>query len=134
MGPEGGARLIFSDPVRGPAGEILSVVAVVDMPGLRAERKVTTHYATHFNALISYFDNLAESWRGWAGSKVYTSLEGDLVVSAVNDGGAHVRLAVTLNGPTWPLRWSVSAEVITDPGAQMAEAAEALRVLLAPRT
>jgi Family of unknown function (DUF6228) len=133
LGTPDGGRLIFTNPVRGDDGEIWSVVAVVDTAGLHVERKVATHYANHFDDLIAFFEDLAESWRGWKGAKTYTSLERDLAVSAVNDGGAHVRLAISLSGPTSPPRWTVTVEVSTDPGAQMLEAAEGLRDLLVSR-
>jgi hypothetical protein len=133
FGSEAAGLFMLSDVVRGDDGEIWSVLATIHVPGVHAEKRVATHYATHFDELIGYVADLAEGWRGWSGTKSYLSLERDLALSAVHDGTAHVRLSITLKGPTLPEVWTVTATVVTDPGAQMLEAAEAASVVLAAR-
>jgi hypothetical protein len=133
FGSENAGWFTLSDVVRGNDGEIWSMLATIHVPGIHAEKRVATHYATHFDELIAYFADLAECWRGWSGTKSYLSLERDLAVNVVHDGTAHVRLSVTMKGPTPPETWTVTATVITDPGAQMLEAAQAVGVVLAAR-
>jgi hypothetical protein len=134
LGSEDAGRFTLTDAVRGDDGEIWSVLATIEVSGVHAEKRVPTHYATHFDELIAYIADLADCWQGWRGTKSYVSLERDLGIDAVHDGTAHVRLTVTMKGPTLPERWTTTATVITDPGAQMLEAAESARALLGART
>lgn len=132
LGAEASGLLVLRDPRRGGDGEIWSVTAVIETAGLRAETLVATHYATHFDEVIGFIVDLADCWRGWMGSKTYSSLERDLRLDAVHDG-AHVRLGVTLSGPAHPPQWTVTTEITTDPGAQMEGAASDARSLLVAR-
>src|SRR5437763_290547 len=100
LGSEDAGRFMLSEAVRGDDGEIWSVLATIDVPGAHAEKRVATHYATHFDEVIAYVTDLAECWRGWNGTRSYLSLERDLALNAVHDGTAHVRLTVTMRGPT----------------------------------
>jgi hypothetical protein len=83
------------------------------------------------DALIAYFEDLAGHWQGWDSYKTYKSLEGDLTLTARHDGTGHVFLDVELKWDHPPVEWSAKGQVLTDPGAQMAEAAAAAQVLLA---
>jgi hypothetical protein len=131
LGREGSARLVISNPRRGPEGDLWSVVATLKSDGLEAQRAVTVHYATCMDELIDYLDDLALHWQGWDGLKEYKSLEGELALSARNDGYGHVRLMVSMERFDGTADdWSCSALVVTDPGAQMAEAAASARQLL----
>jgi len=132
FGSEQSGLLVLRDPRRGDDGEIWSVTAAIETAGLNAETRVATHYATHFDELIAFIADLADSWRGWRGSKTYSSLERDLRLDAVHDG-AHVRLRVTLTGSNQPPQWTVTTELTSDPGAQMETAASDARSLLAAR-
>jgi hypothetical protein len=124
-GPEG--MFILSDPKRGEDGELWSVVATLEVEGLRASKKISVHYATCMDELIAYFDDLAEHWQGWMSIKTYRSLEGDLVIGARHDG-RHVLLDVEIKRNHLPRESSAQGQ---DPGAQMAQAASAAHVMLA---
>jgi hypothetical protein len=131
LGQNGSARLVISDPRRGPDGELWSVVATLRTDGLEAQRTVNAHYATCMDELVNYFDDLADHWQGWDGVKEYKSLEGKLALSARHDGYGHVRLMVAMERFDGSANdWSCSGLVITDPGSQMAEAAASARELL----
>jgi hypothetical protein len=121
----------LSDAERGRDGELWSVTATLELEDLRASTKVLRHYATCMDELIAYFDDIAANWRGWNGAKTYESLEGDLRLDAQHDGFGDVKVMVELKGDVPPYAWVATGGVITDPGAQMEEAASNARVLLA---
>jgi hypothetical protein len=131
LGSPNTGTLTISDPRRGTDGQLWSVVATYASPGIEASTRVWTNYASHFDDLIAFFDDLAEHWSGWTGVKEYESLEGELRLAARNDSSSSVLIEVALSGPVQPPLWRMSAEVTTDPGAQMEEAASAARSLLA---
>jgi hypothetical protein len=81
--------------------------------------------------LIAYLDDLAEHWQGWNSERTYRSLEGDLTLNARHDESGHVVLDVELKRSHPPNEWSAKGQIVTDPGAQMAEAAAAAHVVLA---
>lgn len=53
----------------------------------------------------TYFADLASNWRGWSGSKICESLEGDLKLEATSDSVGHIRIDVSFQsvhvGPPW---------------------------------
>src|ERR1700677_3678318 len=128
-GPE--EMFTLDDPQRGDDGELWSIVATLQIDGLRATKRVSVHYATCIDELIAYLDDLAEHWAGWNSVKTYRSLEGDLILNAHHDGSGHVVLDVELKRNHPPDEWSAKGQIVTDPGAQMAEAAAAAHVVLA---
>lgn len=118
---DGRSSLIFSDPVRAghlPA-EYLSVA--IEGPELRASRQVYEGWSGGFESLATFLTGLAEDWRGWAGTREYRSIEGDLHIAATHDG--HVNLKVLLWESTQPDGWRVEAAVRLDAGEQLARAA-----------
>jgi hypothetical protein len=119
------AMFTLGDPQRGDDGELWSIVATLQVESLRATKRVTVHYATCMDELIAYLDDLAEHWQGWNSEKTYRSLEGDLTLNARHDGSGHVVLDVELKRSHLPNEWSAKGQIVTDPGAQMAEAAAA---------
>jgi hypothetical protein len=89
------ARLVVG-PTRGDKGDLFSVLVTLELDGLRAQKTVNAHYATGFDGLIGYLDDLAANWSGWDGTKEYRSDEDDLVLRARHDGYGHVNMEVTL--------------------------------------
>jgi hypothetical protein len=81
--------------------------------------------------LIAFFDDLAAHWQGWDGAKSYESLEKNLRLTANVDGTGHVLMTIELKSHHIDHGWSLSTQIRTEPGAQMAEAAENAHVLLA---
>ena len=45
-------------------------------PSVTVERDAYEHEG--YDALAAFFENLADSWRGWHGERSYSTLEGDL--------------------------------------------------------
>ncbi len=62
-----------------------------------------------------YWSDLALNWRGWDGTKRWTSLEPDLQLSAVMDKTGHLTLTVKLEHGT-PWRWRTEVELILEAG------------------
>jgi hypothetical protein len=121
--------LRFSDVERGRAGEVEFVWASLRVSGLDASLRISAHYATGFDELVSFFRELAAGWRGWPGERTYESLEHDLRLVATHDG--HVRLAVRLRRSTVPDGWPVDAVIRLDPGEEMTRVAEDVAAVLA---
>src|SRR2546421_385995 len=74
FGSEDAGRFILTDAVRGDDGEIWSVLATIDVPGVHAQKRVATHYATHFDELIAYVADLVPIAGGDGGGRSRTCL------------------------------------------------------------
>ena len=73
--------------------------------------------------LPAFFEGLAREWRGWAGERTWSSLEGDLSLTATADRAGHVSIRVALVGG--PLqRWSAETVLMIEAGQLEAIAAE----------
>jgi hypothetical protein len=131
LGSPDRGTLALSEPRRGESGDLWWITATIETTGLHASARVEAHYAYAFDDLVAFLDDLANNWRGWKGPKSYDSLEHDLGLVARHDGVGHVALAVTLRGPHPPYTWTVNAEIVTDPGEQMLQAAADARVAFA---
>jgi hypothetical protein len=101
---------------------------------LRAETLAAsaTVQALGLRDMATYFEDLVKDWRGWSGSRVWRSVEGDLEISAEHHG--HVLLRITLRGDPYQSDWCTSATVELDPGEQLSEAAKDVRALVAGPT
>jgi len=111
-----------------PGGDAYSAggfVVEADTEGLTVTRSVFM-LEMGWDALISFFDDLAASWRGWEGEKVWASIEHDLRLTAVEDDLGHVRLSFTIrNGPI--PSWTVQVlDVIVDAGEELSALARAV--------
>jgi hypothetical protein len=49
-------------------------------------------YELHIGWLADFLSELAGSWRGWEGERKWTSLEGDIELTATHDGRGLVAL------------------------------------------
>jgi hypothetical protein len=79
----------------------------------------------HGDLLSPFFADLAESWSGWEGEKVYRSLEADLELRASHDGLGSINLGVII-GRVAPPSWTMAAGLQIDAGEQLASIAKAL--------
>jgi hypothetical protein len=107
------------------------VTAELRCGGLAASRRVVHHYASGFEDLADFFGRLAADWRGWAGERVWESVEGDLRIEARHAYG-HIQLRVVLRGPGpgWGNEgWKAMADLTIDPGEELTQAASNLRAL-----
>ena len=69
-------RLRLSAEPDDPALDYL--VADLSVDGLSATKSVYAHYASGWRELADFFAGLATDWRGWSGTREWTSLESDL--------------------------------------------------------
>ena len=124
---DGRTRLTFAEPIG--SGSVVDYLTVrVEGPELLAGRQVYAGWIDGFANLASWFEGLAESWRGWNGEQAFESIEHDLRLSATHDG--HVRMAIDLWESSEPRGWRVKAELRIDPGEQLSLAANELSALL----
>ena len=121
-------RITFEEVARGADGQAVSMLVAVEMTNLKGHRVVAAHYAKGFDDLSEFFGDLADHWTGWPGTKIYTSLEGDLQLTASHTG--HVELGFTLQDPSFPETWSVRGQLTLDSGEEPTHASEPMRSLL----
>jgi len=98
----GGTSVVFHSRARPGGGDYSEGEFVVEAAaaGLEVTRSVFM-IDKGWAALTTFFDDLAASWRGWEGEKVWASIQHDLRLTAVADELGHVRLSFTIqNGPT----------------------------------
>jgi hypothetical protein len=108
------------------AAELLDVsIRDVDV---EAGKSVYEGYTDGFEQLVRFFEDLADSWRGWSGERVYESIEHDLRIVATHDG--HVRLRVRLWQSTDPDGWTLETTVRLDAGEQLSQAAKDMAALV----
>ena len=105
-------------PLPSGAAELLDVT--IRDQDLQAGKSVYEGYSDGFEGLARFFDDLAASWRGWTGERVYESIEHDLRIVATHDG--HVRLRVRLWQSADPDGWVVETVVVLDAGEQLSRA------------
>lgn len=84
-------RITCDEVSRGSDGEAISMLVEVELTDLKGRREVAAHYASGFQDLSEFFEDLAERWIGWPGTKTYKSLEGDLQLTASHTG-SHIEL------------------------------------------
>ena len=93
-------------------------------------RALLRFYDLGIRGLAAFFEALAADWRGWSGEREWSSLEGDVELSAVHDGRGTITLTTCLRTETAAHhRWSGCAELLLDAGALDRIAREA-RLLL----
>lgn len=124
--------LILSDAIAESATRPAHYLSVtLEGPDLRASRRVYEGYAGGFSGLAAYFADLAANWRGWSGSRVYESIEGDFRIQANHDG--HVNLDVLLWESSLPGGWRVEAQVMLEAGEALTAAAADIAALVRSR-
>lgn len=97
------------------------IVAEIRHTGIEAAAKVGTYLSGGF---ADFFAGLAVDWRGWTGNRTWTSLEGELTLTAESDRTGHVYLRVHLQDGA-PARWEVEAELVLEAGQLERIASEA---------
>jgi hypothetical protein len=73
-----------------------SFLASIKKYEIQAETRVSSFMAP---SLGVYFQDLANSWRGWKGEKKWATFEGEFEFTASCDSLGHVRLGVYLRSP-----------------------------------
>lgn len=85
--------------------------------------------------LRDFLVGLEKDWRGWAGTRSWTSLERELTVEASHDGRGHVLIAVTLRRAerTYdPDAWSARVVITLEAGEELRRLATAAEHVLRP--
>ena len=122
-------RLVLRCDERTPDGVARTLTASVEGPGVSAERQVyEPEECGGYAALAAYFDEMALAWRGWKGPREWHSLEGELTLTAVHDG--HVRMATRLASGFGEREWTLAADIVIDPGEDLANVATEVRALI----
>lgn len=111
----------LDDPYAG-----VSFVVQLRASGMKAERTVFTYT---WSGLPSFFDDLAEAWRGWSGLKVWESPEHDLRIEATFASNGHAYLRFTARNGPLPT-WEASVEVDVEAGEEMSRIAREVASLL----
>jgi hypothetical protein len=80
--------------------------------GLDASVRVSSYLSGGF---WEFFAEIAAEWKGWSGTRDWSSLEGELTLSATSDRGGHITLtAVLLNQQ--PFTWRLEGQVVLEAG------------------
>jgi hypothetical protein len=107
-----GLRLTLSNFVSEDQSHISeSFLIEVKAYDVRAEARASTYMAED---LGKFFQSIADDWKGWKGSKSWSTLESELELAATSDSLGHVRLEFVLrkphNGFQWELRGALELE------------------------
>jgi hypothetical protein len=98
--------------LRASAGSLDYVRATLRVRELQASARVSIVHGVDA-PLATLFEDLAESWRGWKGSKTWAAYEGGLALACEHDGLGHITLTVELQegaGYGWLARGDVPLE------------------------
>jgi len=123
-----GVTLTFACAGRLPNGAVELLDVTIRDVDLQAGKSVYEGYSDGFEQLARFFDELAQSWRGWSGEPVFESIEHDLRIVATHDG--HVRLRVRLWQSTDPDGWTLETFLRLDAGEQLTQAAKDISALI----
>jgi hypothetical protein len=110
-------------------GAALSVDATMQMPGLEARCLVSHHFANGFEELVDFLAGLERDWKGWIGPRTFSSLEGELTLTATHTG-RQIDLEVRLRQSTVPGGWDVAAILPLEPGEQLSRVVSDVREAL----
>ena len=94
--------------------------------GLHAERTVFV-FSFDWENLVAFFEDLAESWRGWDGEKTWNSIEHDLAITATSDPGRHCSLLLTVRGGPHSTWEAAMGGLEVDSGEDLAALARSMR-------
>ena len=68
------------------------------------------------SSLSAYFNDIANSWRGWEGEKKWATLEGELEFTATADNIGHVKLGILLRPPYTGFQWELRSALELEAG------------------
>jgi Family of unknown function (DUF6228) len=123
-----GTMLHASCARRLPNGRAELLAITIRDADLEAGRDVYEGYSNGFEPLAAFFEELAESWRGWQGERIYESIEHDLRIVATHDG--HVRLKIRLWQSTDPDGWIAETTLRLEAGEQLSQAARDIAAMV----
>ncbi|MBF5030386.1 MULTISPECIES: DUF6228 family protein [unclassified Micromonospora] len=134
--PYGGARWVVHPP-QDPYGDgyVFTIATALHEEGMTASTvaKIDGRYADLATTLPAFVERLAADWRGWNGTRTWTSVERELAIDARHDGRGYVSLGVTLRAPGLDVEdkaWSARAVFVLEAGEEMTRFAADLTHLL----
>ena len=104
---KGGTRLTFSSVTDD------AFIATFEGPDFSGNVNVSTYHSGFPNSL---FDELAAEWCGWKGEKKWSSLEGELHLTAKSDKLGHVFLSVTVGVINGRDDWRLHGDLLIEAG------------------
>lgn len=94
LGSNGNSLQFDVDPRAVEEGTLYTVQ--LRTPWMSATTQMPTHV---YGPPTTYFKDLAASWRGWEGQKLWENIEHQVSLSATTDPVGHISLMVTLRSP-----------------------------------
>lgn len=101
------------------------VLVRVAAEGLCAESWVNASVGRGPHGLTDFFAEMHRDWRGWTGTRRWSSIDSDLELVAHHDG--RIRISVALSGDGW----SVKADLLVEPAEELTAAVAGLKDLSA---
>ncbi|MCP2048960.1 UNVERIFIED_ORG: hypothetical protein J3D58_003032 [Paenarthrobacter nicotinovorans] len=129
IGRKGTLHLRIEPGERSPGATSDYLLINANFEGLCARKRV--YDVDGWSRLLSFFEELEASWRGWDGDKLFASLEGDFRLVAKHVG--RIRFSIELNEFQRLDPWMAKGDFDLDPGEELTAAVEALRALLVGR-
>jgi Family of unknown function (DUF6228) len=123
---QNGRELTLRRVARRDGDAMWSYEAALTLPSAHA----TAEVVDHGNWLGPFFQDLAESWQGFDGTKEYGSLEGQLHLACTHDGRGTVACVVTLGQP-WPPEWHIEGVLEFGAGAHLESVASDVQAFVA---
>lgn len=99
-----------------------------DSPAVKLEKRVWGY--TDCDFLVNFFEFIAKEWKGWQGPQVWTSIEGELELTATSDKLGHVMLNIKVSEFDGPELWSSNVSLGLD-ASQTERVAKSVRAFFA---
>lgn len=96
------------------AREVATYDATLTVAGMHA---TTAVYTYGDDGLPAFCRGLADSWRGWEGTRQWNSLEGQLNLDAESDRLGHVTVRASVRPSAHPHTWSAALSLSFDSGS-----------------
>lgn len=106
--------VVFRDPTRDRDGRLDSFFVHLREHGLEATVRVEN--SIYIQGPEVFFKELADSWTGWTGEKVWRSLEGEFKLVATADAIGHIVIEVQLQPTANEREWRAVSWVHVEAG------------------
>jgi hypothetical protein len=108
------AKISFSRPSHDSDGWLESYFVEISMPGVSAN--VSVDDAPYAQPITQFFAELASSWRGWKGERIWRSLEGEYNLVASCDSSGHIILSANLGSRQIAPCWKATVSIMIEAG------------------
>lgn len=110
---DGEFGITFCQPLRSE-GWLESFVVRIEEPGLSAAARIENSGV--IQGPETFFQDIAQNWRGWEGEKTWYALEGELELTATSDSLGHITIHVQLRPTAGPEGWRVISYAYAEAG------------------